>query len=69
MQLYLVKSFLTFIVFPIQKSFYSTRNQALQAWFQNSRCGGILIQNGNQNPLHCAIVFDCIDCVLSYDLP
>ena len=32
-----------------------TRNQALRAWFQNTRCG--LIQNRNQNHLICAVVF------------
>ena len=38
----------------------TTRNQALQAWFQNLRCGGILTQNRKQNHLLLAIVFDCM---------
>ena len=41
----------------------ATRNQDLQTLLQNLRCGGILIQNRNQNNLLCAIVFDCIDCL------
>ena len=33
----------------IEFDYLITRNQALQAWSQNSRCGGILIQSRNQN--------------------
>ena len=40
-----------------------TRNQTLRACIWNSRCGGIFIQNKNQNNLLCAIVFDFVDCV------
>ena len=49
---------------------YTTRNQALRAWFYNSRCGGILIKNRNQNHLLCAVVFDCFiasDCMVYPD--
>ena len=37
-----------------------SRNQALRPCFQNSRCGGILIQNRNQDHLLSTIVFDCM---------
>ena len=26
-------------------------------------CGGVLMQNRNQNHLLCAILFNCVDCV------
>ena len=42
---------------------HTRKNQALWAWFWNSRCGGFLTQSRNQNHSLCAIVFDCVDCV------
>ena len=47
-------------------SIYYTGSQGLWAWFKNSRCGGILIQNRNHINLLCPIVFDCVQL---YGLP